>query len=739
MIDQQTGLESGSTSELFRRILLAGLVALLVARPVVSGEDPGLSAPLSEPSNLVLTQLWLALAAGWFCWRLWADVRRWIGGLIDLALLLIAGLMFLSASQVAPYRHPAWLIAWEWTALLAAFTVVRQLAVTDRDRVGLFSALLAAGVMLSVAGLVQWLRELPALAQLGQEKLSALITRQQSGLQLDPSLLEQLRQRIEQRQPSATFRTSTSLTAFLLLIVPGLIVAGLVTLQQRRWWRLAFVTVAIVAGLAALYACQPDLAESVKRCSVAWKRTLPLLEESPWLGIGPGNFGREYRRQLQPGDGEPLRDAPDLFLDLASSAGVVAALLLFGAIILFFFTLLRRKTDLSVGEPINRPLSRDVPKDESFVQVLPWEFYFGGMFGLLLGMLLRLMGTQSADEIWYEGIRAVIRSAVWFVAFAVLERIPWSRRALTAGIGLGVLAMLLYFLVAPGICYPSLAFLLWTVMALGLNSVSIAPNPLISPRRVLLALVVPVVICLPISYFFVVLSPITSSAGNISLAQARGQLFLEDRKRNPKEREILEPPLQFIRFRILELLNAAAREDPGNARIPVMQAEWYREMWYYQPSEQKWGENGLQCATRARELDPHGQEPLAAEAQLRRKFASRLAPSRTSGLALGLPFTVWLKSVERLLPAVPKKEEQARTQYVLAAEAFTEMATLDPTAAPPHFWAADCWYRAGDRAKMQMEARKALDLDEQGGRPAYRLSDPQREQVRYWLAGAGQP
>ena len=41
---------------------------------------------------------------------------------------------------------------------------------------------------------------------------------------------------------------------------------------------------------------------------------------------------------------------------------------------------------------------------------------------LLLGLVLRLYGgAWTEEDVWNEGVRALIRSGVWFVAFAALE------------------------------------------------------------------------------------------------------------------------------------------------------------------------------------------------------------------------------------------------------------------------------------------------------------------------------
>src|SRR5438128_2434263 len=53
-----------------RRLLLLLLTALIVARPLVLGEDPGLQSDFADTSSLLLTLLSLLAAACWSLWRL---------------------------------------------------------------------------------------------------------------------------------------------------------------------------------------------------------------------------------------------------------------------------------------------------------------------------------------------------------------------------------------------------------------------------------------------------------------------------------------------------------------------------------------------------------------------------------------------------------------------------------------------------------------------------------------------
>src|SRR5579872_4600259 len=106
---------------MLRRTLVILVTALVVARPAVLGEDPGLLDDFSDPSGMVLTLLWFAAAVGWAIWRLLArrakepdrEGSRCAGGsatgerppggaaVVEVALLVTAGVVFVSAEAAA--------------------------------------------------------------------------------------------------------------------------------------------------------------------------------------------------------------------------------------------------------------------------------------------------------------------------------------------------------------------------------------------------------------------------------------------------------------------------------------------------------------------------------------------------------------------------------------------------------------------------------------------------------------
>src|SRR5262249_21711457 len=136
-----------------RRVLLGLVTALLVARPLLPGEDPGRTLPTTGTAGLAVIFLWLLAAAGWAGWRAWSRQPRWRGSAVECGLLAVALSAFLSAGVAAGYKHPAWLIAWEWLTLVAAFCLIRQLAQSEQENRCLLAAFLATGVSLSVHGL----------------------------------------------------------------------------------------------------------------------------------------------------------------------------------------------------------------------------------------------------------------------------------------------------------------------------------------------------------------------------------------------------------------------------------------------------------------------------------------------------------------------------------------------------------------------------------------------------------
>ena len=270
--------------DLLRRTLLVLVTTLLVARPAVLGEDPGLFAEVSDPQGMVLTLLWLLALVGWAGWRFWSQWRtplsgeasdrthaaqNWYGGAVQAALLATVVLVFLSAEVAARYLFPARLIAWEWVGMFAAFFVVQQLAVsppadvsacrqvgTPTGQHGLFAVLLAGAVSLAAHGVYQERFELPRSRQaLGDEsKLREAMSREGYAEEMSDTVLRLYRKRIEEQNIFGPYAHPNTYAGFLILWLPGLVGAVWMLRRQRvPAWQTALAAGCALLGAVALW------------------------------------------------------------------------------------------------------------------------------------------------------------------------------------------------------------------------------------------------------------------------------------------------------------------------------------------------------------------------------------------------------------------------------------------------------------------------------------------------------
>jgi O-antigen ligase len=228
-----------SGPELLRRLLLGGVTMLVVARPLVLGEDPGmLDRADANPAGLLVTLLWLLLAAGWAGWRLWTKQRSWIGSSVEAALLIAVGIIFFGAFRAASYRQPALLVAWEWLTLLVVFCLVRQLASGVGDTRRMLAAVLATGVCVAAVAIYQHFITFPAqfasIRPDDETRVVAVLRNDQeydpqkvqkewakAGVYVDEPRIESLAERMLMDHVSGTFAHPNALSGYLALLLPA--------------------------------------------------------------------------------------------------------------------------------------------------------------------------------------------------------------------------------------------------------------------------------------------------------------------------------------------------------------------------------------------------------------------------------------------------------------------------------------------------------------------------------------
>jgi O-antigen ligase len=746
--------------EVLRRVLLVLAIALIVARPLVLGEDPGQLAPFTDPWGLVLGLLWLVAALGWAVWRLWSGDGSWRGGILEGGLLAVAGAMFLSAGLAAHYQHPAWLIAWEWLILLLAFSVVRQLAVSPVEQRGLLAAVLATGVCVGTHAVYQNFVDLPRNRELAAnpEKLrEELATLHDLHFEADSPALQAWIERMQMDNVFASFAHPNSLASYLTLLLPAYlgvlfvcwraarptwhvlllgactltVAAGLWLTHSRgaffalflvaaavlalRWRTLPLkvggLLLAALAGLAGLVYLGQRLGpgkvvagQSLGLRFDYWKAAWAMIRDHPWLGVGPGNFGRHYPQYMLPTVTEKITDPHNFAIELWATGGVIALVGMLVALAAFFRqTVPSAKKAAKKGSGVFSPAAGEKTPDPFFAADpvtqetrIHWEYYLGGMAGLLLAFWLRT-SELSPDEIIGEGVLAGIRSLIWFAAFALFFQVAWSGPSLVLALTAGVAACLLNLTVSGGIAAPSVAGPLWVVAALALNAAlpdaQAAGWPL--RERIALFLPLPVLACVGLVYVLIVFTPVAGTANSLESARNERHQLHESIKAGKGQ------PLPLIAS-IGHHLQRAREADPYDITPQMQSAEWFLELAERNHNARQ-SEEAVKFLARAHELDPIGVDPERMEFELRLRLAEQF-------------------------------EERRKENLTEAAALIDRIVARDPTlAAQLHFRLAAAYFQVKDRTELVHQAELALKQDAEAPGPAYRLPGRQLEKLKEWL------
>jgi O-antigen ligase len=709
------GTPSRFGPDLLRRTVLVLVTALIVARPLVPGEDPGLLGPRANAGGLVLTFLWLAAATGWAGWRLWSGQGTWRGGLVEAALAVVA-LLFLGAAAAASYRHPAWLIAWEWLVLLVAFSLVRQLAESEAERRGLLAAVLAGAVSLSAYAVYQAGYELPARHQSAVHATFTLPSSFAGTLALVlPATagcgIVAWRRRLSTWQPVLALGCAGLVAAALVLtecraaiLASALVGTALVAWFGRDFLRahsltalgglVAVLAVAVLAGrLEPVQAALGRAGQALGQRFDVWSAAWGMIRDHPWLGVGPGNFSRHYPRYMVPTAADTAVADPHSFaLEVWAGGGVFALLALLAAFAALGYRL----------SAIGQPTQPTADSRQPIADVRDWPFYLGGMTGLLMGLLLRTTGALEPDAIVREAGATCGQALVWFAAFALFASIPWSGPSLVLSLAAGVAACLLSLTVAPGIAFPAVAQPLWVVAALAVSGIP-ARVPAWSSRHPLGRFMpLPLLGGLCLTYFLLVLFPVSNCDNHLRHARMTQKLAAELSRSPKKEKKEQEAPRQARAA--TALLQQAHRDDPLNVTPLVELARWHMEV--SSPRSPAEGEPVLKYLDAAQELDPLGKEPKQLAFQLRLRLAEGLKD----------------------------KDKAKRDTELQAATAFLDaILAVDPTeAARLHCRLAETYLWLNDLAEGHRLEELALAEDREAPGPAYRLTRPQVAQIWGW-------
>jgi tetratricopeptide (TPR) repeat protein len=375
-------------AERLHPLLLPVAVALLIATHLIPSE-----AVAREGTHAVLCMAWCALLLAWGTVTAFLPDPRLRFSWPDAALLVLIGLHTLSG--IIPHEgavtRNALNVTWLWISYGIVTILLRQLLTTAVQVRALLAVMVALAVCLAAHAYYQYFVSMPRMQDEFHANPEKVLREQRIPLDSDSPVRQHFIDRLEAREPLATFALTNSLAGFLApwfvlaaglalmvwqtreqrplsmtvrLVIVALAVAafcfGCLLLTKSRtallavllggilvalfgrvggWrldWRIpaAVGVVLVLLGLGAVGVGGLDakvLSEAPKSLLYRleyWRSTAAMIGDFPLFGCGPGNFQDYYTRYKLPQASEIIADPHNVFLEVWATAGTLALLAL---------------------------------------------------------------------------------------------------------------------------------------------------------------------------------------------------------------------------------------------------------------------------------------------------------------------------------------------------------------------------------------------------------------------------
>jgi hypothetical protein len=696
----------------FRRALLGIVTALLVARPLVSGEDPGRLEMPEATSGIILNLCWLVTAIFAAVWLARSPRMLQVNWPVFLGLTLVTGLSFLSTIVAKCYRHPAWLISSEFAVLPVLFLMIRQLAADEDSHSdsagGLLRAMLASFVSLSAFGIYQTIAP-----TLGLRTLDLPVDRT-SYLPPGSDFLNPITDpNAKPWEARSTFQYPSTLFALLLLGLPFIVVTAF---RVKHWKARSLLGLAAIMLIALILAGVGWWRQEGRNFLGGSITSLRILKEVPIFGAGPGNFDRHSPRLQPPGIPEVLHEPGQAYFELAATTGILCALVFVTLLAILVWSCFRSTKGLPDWEPPPKAFAESPPR---------WEFYLGGALGLVLGLGLRindLIGTEVPRAILYSSIGAVARALVWFIVFSWLDGISSRGRYRQIAMAGGLILVVLFGWFSGALLRPVVLQLFWVLAALAFTEAAkVVP---MSPRtRLGRWVLAPLAVLASATYLGLVCDPTWRSASLLGHSRQAARFYsanlYEIATASPAGKRVLVQRLwPLTQEKILAPLYSAIQVDPQDTRPRLEAAGWERALWELLPNNSS-SNKVLALTEEVKVLDPFGTEAQVREFQFRLVVAryNRVDPKQPAPVAeeAGKIRDRYLGEANKLLDQIVERDPALETRL-----RFRLIEALLDTSDPQRI--KEAW--------KQMEVVKELDANAPG--PRWRLSDEQRQRLADW-------
>jgi MFS family permease len=552
-------------SAVAERLLIGALTALFVARAFVGADDPARLRLTSGGGPLTLNALTLLLFCAWAVW-FGLSKRPFRGGpawIVPAALLLVSAFTFASAAGTDRYQRPGWFVGWDWISLSCLCFLTWQLVSTGAVARGLIAVLLATAVSVSAQAMYQEVAKELGLPSPKGDPVPApameLAGDNEFGLAVN-----------QPANPHGSFRATfdqpDTLGGYFLLLLPTAIAWGVLGWRAGRRNRLTIlIPLLLLAGVIGAFA---SWTKDWSKQFEGWQPATAMIKRLPIFGVGPGNFSRQAANELAGPGG--------YWIGIAATAGSLAALVLAISLVAALALGWRRRDSIAADAP---PPQLKTPAR--------WEFYHGGVAGLVLGMIMAtgdIPAEADASEMLRLGAVAAGRALLWFGALALLEEVFISSRTLMRSLLPGIVMVAILGIVSDGLDSPALLQPFWLATTIFLTFLS--RNRERQPSMPIAWSCVPVAVAIVVANAVHVYIPGIATASAVRSARGASKAFPHAHWKTLGSKDLdhikfVHDADDFVYSEIVKPLDRALEVDTANSSLRLEKARWLRWHWHY--------------------------------------------------------------------------------------------------------------------------------------------------------------
>lgn len=504
----------------WRSLLVGGLAALWVARPLLASES------VAQGDGLLVAMLWLlalllAAAAGLAMRQVWPLLR------IDGWVVAVQGAIALAAlvaMTTAPALGPRNML-WEALGMAAAYLTTRIVVLSPREWRALLAAMMAMAVAIAAYGLYQYAIEMPATRAWFEQLKDPAAELRKAGMEIEPGspAWESYRRRLHSVEPFGPFALANSLAGYL---VPWLVVlcclathlwldgrtdrrarmrlvavtlgaavillatlfltksrtafvalAGvgcLWLLPTGRWFnvpRLPWRWLAVAAATVIVLAAGAAFARGLDRFVITeagkslayrfqyWHGAMQIVLEKPLFGCGPGRFSDHYTRFKAETASEEVQDPHQFLLEIAATAGLPAALLLLVSIGSVLWRGIASARTLATSNAI-RKIEPAAATSEPPRAEATRAIYIGSLIAIVLAWFVRQSVDLPLELLHVAGAGLIVGGVLWLL-------VPWIESGeLSPGwLALATIGLWINLTAAGGVLFPGVIGVYWLFAA----------------------------------------------------------------------------------------------------------------------------------------------------------------------------------------------------------------------------------------------------------------------------------